>query len=114
MSATEKSRRSRPALWVVLSYSAGLVLADSARVSVPLLSGLALALFAAALVMLIAGGRRSAGLTLVLLILVAGLGALRYEIDTELLPPNHISASGLDGRKGTFKGRVVTEPFMQR
>ena len=110
MSATEKSRRSRPALWAVLSYSAGLVLADSARVSVLLLSGLALALFAAALVLLMAGGRRSARLTLVLLILVAGLGALRYEINTELLPPNHISASGLDGRKGTFKGRVVTEP----
>ncbi len=110
MSGDEKSKRSRPALWAVLSFSAGLVLADFARAPVFLLSGLALVLFVAALALLMAGESRSTALNPVLLILVAGLGALRYEINTELLPQNHIAGAGLDGRKRIFKGRVVTEP----
>ena len=110
MSGSEKSKRSRPALWAVLSFSTGLVVADMAEVPVPHLSGLVLSLFAAALALFMAGERLSAALNPVLLVLVAGLGALRYEINTELLPGDHIAGAGLDGRKGVFKGRVATEP----
>ena len=110
MSGAEKSKRSRPALWAVLSFSTGLVLADFARVPVVLLCGLALVLFVAVLALLTAGAKRSTALNPALLVLVAVLGALRYEIDTELLPRNHIAGAGLGGRKGIFKGRVVSEP----
>ena len=110
MSGAEKSKRSRPALWAVLSFSAGLILADFAGIPVLLLFCLALFLFAAALVLLMAGARLSTVVNPVLLVLATVLGALRYEIDTELLPPNHIAGAGLDGRKGVFRGRVATEP----
>ncbi len=106
MAEAQTSGKRRPALWTALSFGAGLALAHYGTLPIALLLILAFVLVLAALVVVLKG-RQAAWL---FLILVLVLGALRYQVDTLLLPANHILHVGLLGKKGIIRGRVAEEP----
>ena len=105
MDGTEYSPR-RPAAWTALCFGAGLLPAHYAHLPVLHLvigSGL---LFL--LVLCLYRWERLRGICMGLLLFV--LGALRYEADTELLPPDHMTNADLFDRAAVIRGVIVEEP----
>ena len=110
MAGTEISPRRRPALWTALSFAAGLLPAHYASLPVFPLLICSILLFLLIAALAIKGRRLSWLQSAGLLLLVFLLGALRYEIDTELLPPNHIARVGPFEQKGLLRGWIAEEP----
>jgi len=105
MDGLEYSPR-RPASWTALCFGAGLLPAHYAHLPVlHLVIGSAVLFF---LVLCLYRRERLRGICLGLLLLA--LGALRYEADTELLPPSHIANADLFNRAAVIRGRIVEEP----
>ena len=102
MNGTDTARR-RPAAWTALCFGAGCLAAHGAHGPVLLLMGGALGLFVLAVF-----STRVRGFTLFFLMVV--LGALRYEIDTEVLPFDHILRTGFLGEKAVVEGVIHGEP----
>jgi len=100
----------RPAAWAAIGLGVGICLAD--RLSLPALypvAGAGVCFVAASISVALGPGERR-WLDACLLGLVICLGAARLQVDTRLLPADHISRCGVLGMEGSIRGRVADEP----
>ena len=100
----------RPALWSAGAFSTGILLAESLALDVVAAWLAAVALFLLGLILGRSRGLGCLARDLALLSLVFACGALRYESNTSLLPPNHISRTDLFGSKALITGTILEEP----
>lgn len=97
----------RPAAWSALFFAGGILLAS--LTAPPVLPLLGVSLFLLLAVLLLRGGCPLAA-DLLLALLLAALGALRFATCTTLWPADHILRAGAEEREGLFTGIVAEEP----
>jgi len=114
--STSSSRR-RPAFWTAISFAAGIVAAAVCTIPPTFLYTATAVVCLTATAILLSRPQQVRLACSVMLILAAVLGALRYQVETALLPVNHISSmpellgeSGPGSAKGRLSGIVDGEP----
>jgi len=103
-------RRRRPALWTALAL--GIVLSSLLEPSA-IATALAGATSAGLAVLCSIMQRRGLATSIFLLIAIGCGGGLRYQVATQLFPPEHISHLELDNRQGIVWGVIEEEPVLR-
>lgn len=105
-------RRSRPALWTALALGLGIVLSSLLEPSTTA-TALAGATSAGLAVLCSIMQRRAPATSIFLLIAISCGGGLRYQVATQLFPPEHISHLDLDNRQGMVWGVIEEESVLR-
>lgn len=105
-------RRRRPALWTALALGLGIVLSSLLEPSTTA-TALVGATSAGLAVLCLIMQWRCLATSIFLLIAISCGGGLRYQVVTQLFPPEHISQLDLDNRQGIVWGVIEEEPVLR-